>query len=565
MQQYSDTKAIEEALNLGTAVALQSAYRSEILGLLALLDYIYFNEDIVLTNTASMTIYCDNERVLGVISRWSRDKFTPKAKHADLISALLAVRDKLGITIVVQHVKAHQDDSIPYHLLTPQAQLNVDMDKDAKEIVNIMITCPTVRANTSHHPYSFALCSWRNKPVLQEMHSELYYHITHAKMEQYWIKKKRLTPETITKVDFDALQVAATSTTINRRRFLAKWACEYISTGKNMQQWGLRYEGNCPFCNNPNETTTHILTCRHVDSLAVWNEALHKFTQKTFGNHTCWYLHLAIYSELNTWRHGTNYPSLELYPPLLQIAVIDQRQIGWKNFLEGLISKRWRQYVDLQYQQEGDGRSTSKFITSLLAGLWTCLFDIWEGRNKQLHQTERIKDMEGIPLLKQAITKEWEKGLGRLPASEFSRHLSPPLSTIMKKSEESLKLWFLIVRQGRIVFDPDNVDNDDFSTSKALQQWIGLSYELQDAEAESRLDDAIRNEIKQGLGHLPTSTFASLFQQSMLPIDDSSLRDKITWFQVIRQGRRLYDIEHLNKDEFETMDLYKRWIENYSQ
>ena len=169
--------------------------------------------------------------------------------------------------------------------------------------------------------------------------------------------------------------------------------------------------------------------------------------------------------------------------------------------------------------------------------------------------------MEGIPILKQAIRAEWNLGLGRLPASEFSALLRPKLSDILSKSEESLKLWFLTVRQGRILFDTGNIIADEFTDSKALQKWIGLSYTLEDAEAIPILQQAIDHEITTGLGNLPKRQFQKLFTTNYLPTSTSTLQNRKNWFTVVRQGRKLYDKRNLKQDEFTLFELYQQWLE----
>ena len=541
--------------------SLQSAYRSEILGLLALLDYITTTFRTI-SSSAVLTIYSDNERALDVVANWTCDRLTPKQKHADLISALLKVRDSLGIKIQVQHVKAHQDDSIPYEQLSLPAKLNVDMDADTKALIQVMMTCPDVCANKEPHPSSFSLCWWKSQPIYHDLDHELYYHITHDKMIQYWIEKERITSTTLPLIDFNALRDAAKSLTLPRQRFLAKWVAEYLPTGKNMKRWSLRHDGACPFCTQSDETTSHMVQCTTAESCTIWDEALNSFISKTFGAHMCWYVQFAIHSELHAWRYSIPPPDISIYPTLLQPAITEQRQIGWKQFMEGLLSTKWRSYIDFQYQQQGEGRSSTKFLSSIIRGLWACLFQIWEGRNGQLHKTERIKDMEGLPLLKEAIRKEWEIGLGHLPASEFSHHLTLPVSKILDKSEEALKLWFLTIRQGRIVFDQGNLLHDDFYESKALQQWIGLSYTLHNDDVASRLEEAIATEVQIGLGNLPTTQFKSLFSTTTTTNITASMSLQKHWLRTVRQGRTLYDKDNLIKDEFSQVTLYQQWLEN---
>ena len=61
------------------------------------------------------------------------------------------------------------------------------------------------------------------------------------------------------------------------------------------------------------------------------------------------------------------------------------------------------------------------------------------GRNEQLHDTERIYELQGLPVLKEAIHQEYGLGLHRLPAYEFSIYFSSPIDTMLKRNIESLR------------------------------------------------------------------------------------------------------------------------------
>ena len=58
--------------------------------------------------------------------------------------------------------------------------------------------------------------------------------------------------------------------------------------------------------------------------------------------------------------------------------------------------------------------------------------NMWMGRNKQSHHTDRIKDMEGRKEIIEAIKKEYKVGLSRLPAYGF-------FFMFKKKQEELIK------------------------------------------------------------------------------------------------------------------------------
>ena len=44
------------------------------------------------------------------------------------------IHSLLGISITTEHVRAHQDDTVPLKERTPQAVINIAMDKEAERI-----------------------------------------------------------------------------------------------------------------------------------------------------------------------------------------------------------------------------------------------------------------------------------------------------------------------------------------------------------------------------------------------------------------------------------------------
>ena len=48
----------------------------------------------------------------------------------------------------------------------------------------------------------------------------------------------------------------------------------------------------------------------------------------------------AITNELQQWRRKKR-PTLSIYPNHIQFTIKEQREIGWDQFLEGLIPKKW--------------------------------------------------------------------------------------------------------------------------------------------------------------------------------------------------------------------------------
>ena len=162
---------------------IHNSYRSELVGFLAILTYIDELQLEDINGTAAIHIIGDNERALEVLDTWTVDKLNPNHKNADILSALLKLRDKIPVTITIQHVHSHQDDTTPVENLPPEVQLNIRMDKSAKEFALKMIHTTKQQYHTTSHYASFPTCYYKDTPILHETFNTLYHLISFDKMQ----------------------------------------------------------------------------------------------------------------------------------------------------------------------------------------------------------------------------------------------------------------------------------------------------------------------------------------------------------------------------------------------
>ena len=112
-----------------------------------------------------------------------------------------------------------------------------------------------------------------------------------------------------------------------------------------MNEWKMRLEGQCPFCYRPLKDNDHILRCDNEDSIKVWDNTIQEFDNKLERQDTLPALRYAIITELHHWRKKSR-PQITSYSNIIQPCIKQQREIGWGQFLEGLISKKM---IDLQH------------------------------------------------------------------------------------------------------------------------------------------------------------------------------------------------------------------------
>ena len=148
--------------------------------------------------------------------------------------------------------------------------------------------------------------------------------------------------------------------------------------------------------------------------------------------------------------------------------------------------------------------------------------------------------------------------LGSNEVSDFSHLFRTTYAELLTKSLEVKKNWFLIIRQARILMDTDHLINDEFTTSRSLQQWIGITYGITDEEGKETLLEATLEELSKGQGQLPHkyNKYFTISEDDMKTYTVTQLKQ---WFQQVRTARVIFDFHNCTQDEFTYPGAYRDW------
>ena len=388
-----------------------------------------------------------------------------------------------------QHVKAHQDDSVEYEQLDRMSQINVDMDTEAKRVLKTYLEQQVRFYSYQSHEYALPVATVNGTPVYHQSQDILYHKISRKLIVNRWIKQGRFTHDDTNTIDWVEQQKAMKLSTATRKRFISKWVSEYAPTGKNMKRWKLRFKSNCPFCLYEDEDTNHILTCPHQDAERIWNEALWKLleTLAKFGTDVT--LLFLLQQELFAWRGYNPYLAIKLPYNDADRVIVLQQNLGWRAFLDGLFVKDWQRYQTQFFDQAGITKCPKLWVSKAIRACWDFSTTIWTGRNKQLHETIRIEQLEGKDEIEQAIKQEHRLGLSALPTYGFSYLFRMKLEKLLEEDMASKREWLAIVKQGRIVHKDSRQLNDEFENDGALKKYLELVEYTEEELAE--VDDLL--------------------------------------------------------------------------
>lgn len=454
------------------------AYRAEltgIIGIIEMLQIIYQQVASLLTTKAYIELFCDGKSVLDKLSWITMTTCSTRLHHSDLLSYATVLLATLPLKVKFTHVKGHQDTNVSYEALSLPARLNIKMDMLAKSFGNLVFYSPDI---PSHPPLlsnvTLPAVLLRKKRITGKLRQDLYDKIHESKQKQYWIGKGLFNETTHNFIDWDVHNKGFSGLRHSRKVFHSKWCTGFCATGKAMTRWQCREQSNCPFCNFVGEDTAHILHCQHTEATLIWTNALDNFITTLSANDTNPLLRFYIRLELEHWHASPNSNPPYSLPPDIAPAILQQRQIGWRRFLEGLIS------IELLNTQRDYFTSTdtikhiSSWGTSVLRGGSDLLFEVWQGRNQKIHNTPKLGDLEGAKILHVAIENEFKVGRNRLPP-RFQRYFQVGIQKVLNETLTYRKNWFRTVRRARELYDDDKILEDEFNDHNSyFRKWVHL-------------------------------------------------------------------------------------------
>ena len=101
---------------------------------------------------------------------------------------------------------------------------------------------------------------------------------------------------------------------------------------------------------------------------------------------------------------------------IIQAAVKEQEEIGWKHFFSGRLSKKWQEALELDHKAREAQNPTAKItpISSFIRIIWEARLSLWKRRNEMKHgktPQEREENQRKIlePRIREAYRNKYKK------------------------------------------------------------------------------------------------------------------------------------------------------------
>ena len=414
---FEDTQ--QQVRGIGKAVTpgplgSQCSYRSELLGILGIITHILHicaTEDV---RSGSVSLYCDGEGAIDFLNHFN-DYIKTSTKHFDILSSITRAIKSTDIKWEFYHVKGHQDDERDIESLSREAQLNIIADHLAKEKMTASLTSPDYsNLQDKVLPYTAVTAHWIDKRhTKHKLHStlqkSLHNHIHTSKLREYMIHKSKHTPYQEQLIDWTARSHAHRNMTQATNRWASKWLTGFCGVGLMLGIYKYQKHTKCPRCNADDENVTHVLRCPEPTAQDTWKEEVDKVYTWMIDNKGSPEMALAIQQYLLQWHNPSNdIPRTDFSIDLTE-AIRQQSAIGWKSFIEGFWSLRWREHQHQYLQSIHSSRSSVLWISRLQRKIWHIAWSMWLHRNNALHSDGTTIHQYETTMLDREIVQEWNR------------------------------------------------------------------------------------------------------------------------------------------------------------
>ena len=150
-----------------------------------------------------------------------------------------------------------------------------------------------------------------------------------------------------------------------------------------------------------------------------------------------------------------------------------QNEIGWHNFLFGLVAKEWAILQQKEYERQGSRRTGKRWVTALIRKLWDISWDMWMLRNRALHTGDKVEEFNDPETLENAVRSAFDMGEPR----PCPRHLRPwfrynAVAEILSKTAYEQRRWISTVRTIRANMAETYRQTDVQQMRRNMRTWL---------------------------------------------------------------------------------------------
>ena len=428
-----------------------NAYRGELLGLMAIhLLLLSFNK--VWPELQGAThVYSDCLGALHKVENLPPHRIPSKCRHSDILKNIMINCTDLTFTRIFSHVAAHQEDTKKWEALERPAQLNCGCDERAKgELWEVNMDDLPTQKQFPLEPLALFVDGGK---VTTESGDAIRFAAHRKEAKEVFQEQKIL--------DYDAFEEVAWRSVYNALHEVPKmfqiFACKQVfSVSAAFHFLNKRDESvspMCPSCRSHRETADHILRCGEEGRVM----ALKALSVRLMD----WMVDAGVERDLVfliiRFIQGRGNSSMEdicrnySLPQEYRKFAQSQDKIGWRRFLEGMVSRELRDLVEHRGDRKKLGEA-NKWMEKLVVQLLEITHGLWIYRNVVVHdELNGFYALEGRERLQREIEMQLEKGDEDL-CEEDKWLLEVNLSDLDYSLGDKEAYWLVAVKMARARF-----------------------------------------------------------------------------------------------------------------
>lgn len=425
------------------------AYRGELLGLLAIHLLLLSINKVNPTLDGSVHIFSDCLGALGRVENLPPHRIPSRCRHSDILKTIMVNCSSLSFKRYFSHVSAHTMDNATAEEFNKQpleVRYNSAMDYGAK--CELWDLDPDDPPDQQPFPLESMCMFVREEKMTSDTASHIRFHAHRELAKDFFEEYEVLDREQFEEVDWDNVYAALELVP----RMFQIWACKQVMdiapTFKNLSKYTAQ-ERWCPSCCSKVEDCAHILECDEegrVEALMLTIDMLELWLQQESTDP-------GLADCIVRYARGRGGVTMEEIcsgkDDKYYHFAVSQDKIGWRRFMEGMISKECTE-LQLQWMRYCGSK---KLITYWATGLVTRLLEVthgqWLYRNIVVHDS--VSGAKAS-LRKEEIQMEIEmqQELGEEGLLEEDKYLlEVNLEDLETTNGERQEYWLLAIRAAR--------------------------------------------------------------------------------------------------------------------
>ena len=358
---------------------------------------------------------------------------------------------ELSFKRLFSHVAAHQEDTKKWEDLLRPAQLNCGCDERAKEEL-WGVDLDEIPAQRQFPLEPIALFVDGTK-VTTESGATIRYAAHKKEAREVFHNQNILTPEAFDEVAWPEVFRTLHDVPKMFQIFACKQVFSVSATFHYLHKRDESISPMCPSCGVCRETAGHILTCGEegrVEALTKLSDRFMAWLIETGIERDLVFLIIKYIREMGRSSMEDICQAHNLPPEYLEFAR-SQDLIGWRRFLEGMISKRISTLLTRRGENE-EGIVQHKWLQQCITHLLEITHGIWIYRNVVVHdELSGFYAIQGRERLQRELEMQLEQG-GEDLCEEDKWLLEVNLSDLNESSGTREAYWLMAMELARAKF-----------------------------------------------------------------------------------------------------------------